>query len=50
MATRIDLDFAHSLAEPALTCDPNGAFLLSLTRGQEQLVVRLSRASLWRQW
>lgn len=45
MSMRIDLDFRHGLAHPAVEVGPEGP-VLSLTRGEEQMVVQLSRASL----
>lgn len=43
---RIELDFHHGLALPAVEQDADGAFPLSLARGQERLDVRLSLPSL----
>ncbi|MFQ5898225.1 MAG: hypothetical protein ACE5JN_08255 [Candidatus Methylomirabilia bacterium] len=46
MSMRIDLDFHQGLAHPAVEQAQDGALLISLTRGREQVVVQLSLASL----
>lgn len=50
MSMRIDLDFQHGLAEPKVERRPDGALCVSLTRGQEMVVVQLSLASLEALW
>jgi len=50
MSMRIDLDFCHGLAEPSVDRSPDGAFQLSLKRGQETVVVHLSLPSLEALW
>ncbi len=50
MSFRIDLDFCHGLAESSLDQSPDGAFQLSLTRGQERVIVHLSLPSLEALW
>ena len=50
MTMRIDLDFHHGLAEPRVQREPDGRLCLSLTRGQEMVVVHLSLASLEALW
>ena len=45
MTTRLECDFRHGLAEPAITRGPDGP-VLSLTHGQASLIVALSEASL----
>jgi hypothetical protein len=46
VSLRIDLDFHHGLAHPAVEQAPDGTFRLSLARGAETLVVQLSLPSL----
>ena len=45
MTIRIELDFRHGLTEPRVEHTPEGP-RLSLTRGQEQVVVRLPLCAL----
>ena len=45
MSMRMDLDFRHGLTEPRITRGADGP-TLSLTRGQEMVVVHLSLPSL----
>ena len=47
--TRIELDFRHQLAERRITHEPDGP-RLSLTHGQETVIVGLSDASLSALW
>jgi len=49
MTTRIELDFRFCLTEPRLEQVPDGA-RLTLTRGQEQLVVLLPTHALSAVW
>jgi hypothetical protein len=49
MTTRVELDCRHGLTEPRLTRDPDGP-RLSLTRGQEQVVVLLPDHALSAIW
>jgi hypothetical protein len=49
MTTRIELDFRYGLTEPRVEHVPDGA-RLSLTRGQEQLVVLLPTHALSALW
>ena len=49
MTTRIELDFRYGLTEPRLEQVPDGA-RLTLTRGQEQLVVVLPTHALSALW
>ena len=49
MTTRIELDFRYGLTEPCVERVPDGA-RLSLTRGQEQLVVLLPVHALSALW
>jgi hypothetical protein len=49
MTTRIELDFRHGLTEPRVEHGPEGP-RLTLTRGQEQVVVLLPRESLGAIW
>jgi len=49
MTTRIELDFRHGLTEPRVEHVPDGA-RLSLTRGQEELVVVLPTHGLSALW
>ena len=49
MTTRIELDFRHGLTEPAVTHGPDGP-RLSLTHGQEELVLLLPGAALSGLW
>lgn len=46
MSLRIELDFAHGLAQPHVEQAADGTFRLSLARGIERLEVRLSLPSL----
>ncbi|MBI4607501.1 MAG: hypothetical protein HY726_00650 [Candidatus Rokubacteria bacterium] len=46
MSMRIELDFAHGLAEPVVVEAPDGTFTLSLVRTIERVDIRLSRPSL----
>ena len=45
MAMRIECDFRHGLAEPAITRDAAGP-VLSLARGQDRVSIALSEHSL----
>ena len=49
MTTRIELDFRYGLTEPCVEHVPDGA-RLTLTRGQEQLVVVLPTLALSALW
>ncbi len=49
MTTRIELDFRHGLTEPRVEHGPEGP-RLSLTRGQEQVVVLLPQHALSALW
>ena len=49
MTTRIELDFRHGLTEPRVEHGPEGP-RLSLTCGQEQVLVLLPRHSLSTLW
>jgi hypothetical protein len=46
MALRIDCDFRHSLAEPAITRDDAGEPVVSFTHGQDRVSIALSEHSL----
>ena len=46
MSMRIELDFAHGLAQPHVEQGEDGAFRLSLARGIERVEIRLSLPSL----
>ncbi|MBI4611404.1 MAG: hypothetical protein HY726_20630 [Candidatus Rokubacteria bacterium] len=46
MSIRLEVDFHHGLAQPAVEQAPDGGFRLSFTRGVERLDVRLSLPSL----
>ena len=46
MSLRIELDFAHGLAQPHVEQGQDGAFRLSLSRGIERVEIRLSLPSL----
>ena len=45
-AMRIECDFRHGLAEPAITRDRSGGPVLSLIHGQAQMTIALSEHSL----
>ena len=45
MTIRIECDFRHGLAEPAITRDAGGP-VLSLARGQDRVIIALSEHSL----
>ena len=45
MSMRIECDFRHGLAEPAITRDDAGP-VLSLARGQDRVTIALSEHSL----
>lgn len=45
MTMRIECDFRHGLAEPAITRGPDGP-VLSLTHGQASVIIALSEHSL----
>ena len=45
MATRIECDFRHGLAEPTITRDDGGP-VLSLVHGQDRVSIALSEHSL----
>ena len=46
MAMRIECDFRHGLAEPAITRGDDGEPILSLARGQDRVIIALSEDSL----
>jgi hypothetical protein len=46
MAMRIECDFRHGLAEPAIMRDEGGEPILSLAHGQDRLTIALSEHSL----
>ncbi len=46
MALRIECDFRHGLAEPALTRGGDGEPILSLAHGQDHVTIALSEHSL----
>ena len=45
MPMRVDFDFRHGLAEPAITRDDDGP-VLSLAHGQDRVTIALSEHSL----
>ena len=49
MTTRIELDFRHALAEPQITHEAGGP-RLSLTHGEESVIVLLSESNLSALW
>ena len=49
MAMRIECDFRHGLADPAITRGPGGP-VLSLVQGQERVSIALSEDSLRALW
>ena len=46
MATRVDYDFRHGLAEPTITRDDGGEPVLSFAHGQDRVSIALSEHSL----
>jgi hypothetical protein len=46
MAMRVDFDFRHGLAEPAITRDDDGEPILLLAHGQDRVTIALSEHSL----
>ena len=47
---RIDLDLQHGLTEPRVDKDADGHLVLTFTRPQEKVMLRLSLASLDALW
>ena len=45
MATRVECDFRHGLAKPAITRDDGGP-ILTLAHGQDRVSIALSESSL----
>ena len=46
MATRVDYDFRHGLAEPTIARDEGGEPVLTFAHGQDRVSIRLSEHSL----